>query len=100
MGLGDIEQFVTVGRLGDTEKRDVMIADIEAKSIRLKEIIKIKESLEVDMAPAGVVNFIYTNLGNIQDELRNDIKTFVSHKSEMVNCLEQMLRLFKDNNQD
>ena len=36
------------------------------------------------MAPAGVVNFIYSNLEKIQEELRVDIKTFVSHKAAMV----------------
>jgi len=50
------------------------------------------------MAPAGVVNFIYTNMGTIQEEIRKDLMTFVSHKAQMVRRLEEMLRIFKDNN--
>ncbi len=50
------------------------------------------------MAPAGVVNFIYSNLNNFSEELRNDIVTFVSHKAAMVARLEEMLRVFKDSN--
>ena len=59
MDLSEIEQIIHVGRLGEVEKRDVVMADIEAKSKRLKEIVALKEELEVEMAPAGVVNFIY-----------------------------------------
>lgn len=50
------------------------------------------------MAPAGVVNFMYSNLNNVTEELRGDIKTFVQHKASMVQRLEEMLRSFKDNN--
>lgn len=98
MGLSDIQQIIHVGRLGETGKRDVMMADIETKSVRIKEILAMKEQQEVEMAPAGVVNFIYSHLNSIQDELRTDIKTFVSHKASMVNRLEEMLRTFKDSN--
>ena len=98
MGLSDIEEIIHVGRLGDTTKRDLMVEDIKAKSIRIKEILGMKEQLEVDMAPAGVVNFIYTNMGAIQEEIRHDLMTFVNHKSQMVRRLEEMLRIFKDNN--
>lgn len=42
-----------------------MLQDIEAKSARVKEILSVKEQLEVDMAPAGVVNFIYVHLNGI-----------------------------------
>ena len=98
MGLSDIQQIIHVGRLGDRGKRDVMVTDIEAKTLRLKEILGVKEQLEVDMAPAGVVNFIYSNLNNFSEELRNDIVTFVSHKAAMVAKLEEMLRVFKDSN--
>ena len=59
MGLSDIQQIIHVGRLGDRGKRDVIINDLEAKCMHLKEILGQKEQLEVDMAPAGVVNFIY-----------------------------------------
>jgi len=98
MGMSDIEQFIHSGRLHETGKRDVILADIEAKAARCKEILAVKEELEVNMAPAGVVNHIYSNLNTIQEELRNDIMTFVSHKSAMVSKLEEMLRTFKDSN--
>lgn len=70
MGLSDIESIIHVGRLGETEKRDTMLADIEAKSKYVTELLKKKEEAEVDMAPAGVVNFIYRHLAEIQEELR------------------------------
>ena len=75
-----------------------MMSDIETKASALKEILAIKEEREVEMAPAGVINFIYKHLNSIQIELRNDIKTFVSHKAQMLNKLEEMLRTFKDSN--
>lgn len=50
------------------------------------------------MAPAGVVNFIYKHLAEIQEELRGQIKVFVRHKASMVHLLELMLKTFKDNN--
>lgn len=98
MGLSDVEQIVRVGRLGDPKKRDLLMDDIDAKMVRIKEVLKQKEDLETEMAPAGVVNFIYGNLGNIQDEIRHDIMAFVSHKAQMVRRLEEMLRIFKDSN--
>ena len=51
MGLSDIESVIHVGRLGETEKRDTMLADIEAKSKYVSELLKKKEELEVEMAP-------------------------------------------------
>ena len=39
-----------------------MLADIEAKSKYVSELLQKKEELEVEMAPAGVVNFIYVSL--------------------------------------
>ena len=54
-----------MGRLGETGKRDVMLADIEAKSLRVRELTHLKEQVEVEMAPAGVVNFIYRHLSDI-----------------------------------
>ncbi len=98
MGLEDIQQIIHVGRLGELDKRDALLADIEAKSARITEILGLKESLEVEMAPAGVVNFIYKHLNNIQEELRKDVMTFVQHKASMLQRLELMLRTFKDNN--
>lgn len=98
MGLADVEQIIRVGRLGDPDTRDVLMEDINAKVLRIKEILKHKEDLEVEMAPAGVVNFIYGNLGDIQEEIRHDIMAFVSHKAQMVRRLEEMLRIFKDSN--
>jgi hypothetical protein len=98
MGLSDVEEIIHVGRLGDTGKRDLIVEDIAAKTIRIKDILSMKEQLEVDIAPAGVVNFIYTNMGNIQNEIRKDLMTFVNHKAQMVRRLEEMLRIFKDNN--
>ena len=98
MGMSDIQQFIHNGRLHETGKRDVLVADLEAKSVRCKEILAVKEELEANMAPAGVVNFMYSHLNAIQEELRNDIMIFVSHKSAMVGKLEEMLRMFKDNN--
>lgn len=62
-----------------------MIADIDATIVRCNEILGDKEELEANMAPAGVVNYMYSHLNHIQDELRNDIMIFVSHKSAMVN---------------
>ena len=47
-----------------------MLADIEAKSKFVQELLHQKEELEVEMAPAGVVNFIYKHLTEIQEELR------------------------------
>ena len=87
-----------MGKLGEKEKHAILIADIEAKSSRVKEVIAMKEHLEIDMAPAGVVNFIYKHLNNIQEELRADIMDFVSHKSAMIQRLEEILRALKDNN--
>lgn len=84
MGLEDIQQIIHVGRLGELDKRDALLADIEAKSARITEILGLKESLEVEMAPAGVVNFIYKHLNNIQEELRKDVMTFVQHKASML----------------
>lgn len=55
--------------------------DINAKMLRIKEILRHKEDLEAEMAPAGVVNFIYGNLSNVQEEIRHDIMAFVSHKA-------------------
>ena len=49
----------------DTGKSDVLVADLEAKSLRCKEILAVKEELEANMAPAGVVNFMYTHLNKI-----------------------------------
>lgn len=98
MDLSDIQQIIHVGRLADTEKRDILIADIEAKAKRVREIIAQKEQFEVEMAPAGVVNFMYSNLNDVQEELRRDVMTFVQHKASMVQRLEEMLRSFKDNN--
>jgi len=98
MGLSDIESVIHVGRLGETEKRDTMLADIEAKSKYVSELLKKKEELEVEMAPAGVVNFIYNHLAEIQEELRGQIKVFVRHKASMVHLLELMLNSFKENN--
>lgn len=43
MGLSDIQQIIHVGRLGETGKRDVMMADLEAKAVRIKEILAMKE---------------------------------------------------------
>jgi len=48
------------------------------------EILSLKESLEVEMAPAGVVNFMYKHLNNVSEELRRDIMTFVQHKASML----------------
>ena len=98
MGLGDIEAVIHVGRLGELDKRDTMLTDIEAKSKYVAELLKKKEVLEVEMAPAGVVNFIYRHLSEIQEELRSQIKVFVRHKSSMVHLLEMMLGTFKENN--
>ena len=98
MGMSDIEQFIHSGRLHETGKRDVIIADLEAKSARCKEILAVKEELEANMAPAGVVNYMYSHLNSIQEELRKDIMIFVQHKSAMVSKLEEMLRSFKDSN--
>lgn len=39
----DIEKIIHVGRLGETGKRDVMLADIEAKSLRVRELTALKE---------------------------------------------------------
>lgn len=64
----------------------------------MTEILSLKESLEVEMAPAGVVNFMYKHLNNVGEELRRDIMTFVQHKASMLQRLELMLRTFKDNN--
>jgi len=75
-----------------------MLADIEAKSKYVSELLKKKEELEVEMAPAGVVNFIYKHLAEIQEELRGQIKVFVRHKASMVRLLELMLQTFKENN--
>ena len=50
------------------------------------------------MAPAGVVNFMYSHLNEVEEELRRDIMAFVHHKASMVQRLEELLRLFKDNN--
>ena len=75
-----------------------MLADIEAKSKYVSDLLKKKEELEVEMAPAGVVNFIGKHLITIQEELRAQIKVFVRHKASMVRLLELMLRTFKDNN--
>ena len=98
MGIFDIEQIIKVGKLAELEKRDLLIQDLNAKTLRIKELLQVKEQLEVDMAPAGVVNFMYSNLTTIQEEIRNDIKVFVGHKASQVLKLEQMLRIFKDNN--
>lgn len=98
MGMSDIEQFIHSGRLHDTGKRDVILQDLQAKALRCKEILAVKEELEANMAPAGVVNYMYTHLNSIQEELRKDIMTFVQHKAAMVSKLEEMLRSFKDSN--
>ena len=98
LGLSDIESIIHCGRLGEIEKRDTMLADIEAKSKFVQELLHQKEELEVEMAPAGVVNFIYKHLAEIQEELRGQIKVFVRHKASMVHLLELMLKTFKDNN--
>lgn len=65
MGLSDIESVIHVGRLGELSKRDTMLEDIEAKSKYVSELLKQKELLEVEMAPAGVINFIYRHLSEI-----------------------------------
>ena len=65
MGLSDIESVIHVGRLGETDKRDTMLADIEAKSKFVSELLMKKEEIEVDMAPSGVVNFIWKHLDEI-----------------------------------
>lgn len=65
MDLSDIQQIIHVGRLADIEKRDLLLMDIEAKAKRVREIIAQKETLEVEMAPAGVVNFMYSNLNDV-----------------------------------
>lgn len=96
--FSDIEKIIHVGRLGETDKRDVMLADIEAKSLRVRELTQLKEQVEVEMAPAGVVNFIYRHLSDIQRELRGQIKIFVRHKASMVRLLEVMLSAFKQSN--
>ena len=75
-----------------------MLADIEAKSKFVQELLKQKEELEVEMAPAGVINFIYKHLAEIQEEIRGQIKVFVRHKASMVHLLELMLKSFKENN--
>jgi len=43
MGLSDVEEIIHVGRLGDTGKRDLIVEDITAKTIRIKEILSMKE---------------------------------------------------------
>ena len=42
-----------------------MLADVEAKSKYIQELLHQKEEMEVEMAPAGVVNFIYKHLAEI-----------------------------------
>ena len=65
LGLSDLESIIHCGRLGEIEKRDTMLADIEAKSKYVQELLHQKEEMEVEMAPAGVVNFIYKHLAEI-----------------------------------
>jgi len=77
IGLADIEDVIKVGRFGELGKRDTILEDLEKKADHISEIIRQKETLEVEMAPAGVFNHIFDTLTAIQKELRQDIKVFV-----------------------
>ena len=99
IGMQDLQQIIHNGRLHEEGRRDTTVKDLEAKAIRCKELLSVKEEQEANIAPAGVINFMYSHLNDIQEELRTDIVKFVSHKSDMVRKLEEMLRVFKDSNQ-
>ena len=99
VGMEDLQQIIHNGRLHEEGRRDTTVKDLEAKAIRCKELLYLKEEQEANIAPAGVINFMYSHLNEIQEELRSDIVKFVSHKSDMVRKLEEMLRVFKDSNQ-
>ena len=43
MGLDDIQQIIAVGRIGEREKAELIVSDIEAKSARISDILVIKE---------------------------------------------------------
>ena len=96
IGLSDLEDVIAVGRFGELGKRDTLFLDLEKKAAYIAEIIRQKEEDEVDLAPGGVFNHIYVALTDIQKELRRDIKTFVQHKSMMVQYLEEILKNFNN----
>ena len=52
IGLADIEDVIKVGRFGELGKRDTILEDLEKKAEHISEIIRQKETLEVEMAPA------------------------------------------------
>ena len=84
IGLADLEDVIAVGRFAEIGKRDTLLLDLEKKALFIAEIIRQKEDREVELAPEGVYSHLYTTLGDIQKELRRDIKTFVQHKSMMI----------------
>ena len=47
------------GRTVDIQRRDATLVDIEKKNIAIREKLREKEDLEVDLAAPGVVNFAY-----------------------------------------
>ena len=78
----------------DRDKRNALIADLNAKDSFLIEQLKQKESKEQELACYGNIHFIHKTFDQVKSSLRTDIKRYKRDKHRIKEFLDQMVDIF------
>ena len=79
----------------DRDKRNALIADLNAKDSFLIEQLKQKESKERELACYGNIHFIHKTFDQVKGSLRTDIKRYKRDRHRIKEFLDQMVDIFQ-----
>lgn len=79
----------------DRDKRNALIADLNAKDSFLIEQLKQKEGKERELACYGNIHFIHKTFDQVKGSLRTDIKRYKRDRHRIKEFLDQMVDIFQ-----